>query len=309
MYRSRGFDETIAMTTRALSWKTLEWKLYFLRAQAEFDAKKNRATAVADFRRARFLEPNGYEVPFHEGIFWLNRRKPILAVTAWREALQRAGVRRAEIYGEMFFRSPADANFLGELTAIGAKDPNLILTGLDRVARERFENVCMKFRELNPDLRNFTPEQKEKLFALWAERGNLDELVRAVEMHPDWKASAWHGMAKYYANKRDYRSAVELTLQYAPPPVMPAPNESASLDSLHQQFRSDVNNFSIGYALFQKQMREDQVDDALATVRHFTALPEVPAYFYFLEAEAWAVKGNWERAWNTWLAFERARKK
>jgi hypothetical protein len=44
-------------------------------------------------------------------------------------------------------------------------------------------------------------------------------------------------------------------------------------------------------------MSEGKTDDALMTARHFTDLVSCPPYFHFLEAEAWAVKENWERAW------------
>ena len=91
MYRSKNLDETIAMTTRALSWTPLDRAPYFLRAQAQVDARKNRANALADFRRARFLEPNAFQVPFDEGMFWLRRREPILAITAWREGVTARG--------------------------------------------------------------------------------------------------------------------------------------------------------------------------------------------------------------------------
>lgn len=308
MYRSKNLDETIAMTTRALSWTPLDWAPYFLRAQAKVDARKNRADALADFRSARFLEPNAFQVPFDEGMFWLRRRESILAITAWREALQRAGARRLELYGDMFFNSPTNTGFLAELTAIGARDPDLALAALDRVPRDRFPFVCAKFLESDPDLRSFAPEQKDKLLTLWAERGDVEEFARGVEAHPGWRAAAWRGMAKYLASKQDYRTAVELTLQFAPPPLMPAPNETASLESLQQQFRADVSNFAVGCALYREQMRAHNVDDALATVRHFTALPSTPSYFYFLEVEAWAAKGNWERAWDSWLKFARANK-
>ena len=93
--RSRSFNETIAYTDRGLKWAPLDWQLYFLRALGKVGARKTTASAVDDFRRARFLEPNGFEVPFEEGNFWLSRR-PILAVTAWREALRRSGSRRPE---------------------------------------------------------------------------------------------------------------------------------------------------------------------------------------------------------------------
>jgi hypothetical protein len=48
------------------------------------------------------------------------------------------------------------------------------------------------------------------------------------------------------------------------------------------------------------------VDDALLTARHFSERPNSPAYFHFLEAQCWAEKQNWERAWNAWLAFQAA---
>ena len=142
MYRSKSFDESIAMTNGALAWAPLDWRLYFLRAGAEVDARKSRANAIGDFQRARFLEPNGYEVPFQEGIFWIDHREPILAITAWREALRRAGPRRLEVYGEMFFNAArADSNFIGELVALAANDPELVITGLDRIPREQF-TIC-----------------------------------------------------------------------------------------------------------------------------------------------------------------------
>jgi hypothetical protein len=116
-------------------------------------------------------------------------------------------------------------------------------------------------------------------------------------------------MARYYASKESFRTAVETTLQFATPPVLPTPNESVPLESLQRQFQADPNNFAVGYALYREQMRQAKLDDALATVRHFTALPTAPAYFHFLEVQSWAAKENWERAWNAWLAFERANKK
>jgi hypothetical protein len=35
-----------------------------------------------------------------------------------------------------------------------------------------------------------------------------------------------------------------------------------------------------------------------------TAQSDAPAYFHFLEAEAWAAKKNWERAWQSWQQYQ-----
>jgi hypothetical protein len=55
-------------------------------------------------------------------------------------------------------------------------------------------------------------------------------------------------------------------------------------------------------------MREGKIDEALMTARHFTDFASCPRYFHFLEAEAWAAKENWERAWKAWEKFQTARK-
>ena len=139
MYRSKSFDESIWMANTALTWAPLDWRLYFLRARAEVDARKSRVNALRDFQRARFLEPNSYEVPFEEGMFWINHREPILAITAWREALRRSGPRRVEVYGEMFFNIlRADPGFVGELVALAAKRSELVIAALDRIPRRAF---------------------------------------------------------------------------------------------------------------------------------------------------------------------------
>src|SRR5256885_5504708 len=99
--RGRNFVETIQRTTRALGWAPLRWQLYFLRALGEVGARAPIGQAVDDFRRARFLEPNVYEVPFEEGNAWVSASQPTLALTAWREALRRPGPQRPEGYRRM----------------------------------------------------------------------------------------------------------------------------------------------------------------------------------------------------------------
>ena len=147
------------MITRALSWTPLDWAPYFLRAQAKVDARKNRADALADFRRARFLEPNAFQVPFDRRTFRLRRREPILAITAWREALQRAGARRLEVYGDMFFHSPTNTSFLAELTAIGSPDPDLILAALIASPRDRSPRSSGEAPRTGSGLRSFRVKQ------------------------------------------------------------------------------------------------------------------------------------------------------
>src|SRR6266403_994256 len=303
--RESNFSEISALTTRALRWAPLDWQLYSARAIAEVELKQ-MTNAVDDFRRARFLEPIAYEVPLTEGNAWLPYR-PVLAVTAWREALRRAGPLRPGVYTSMLsdasLRSPEVSPIL---EAIGLNKHDLALPYLNRVSDASFNRALAQLVRNDPDLQSFSETEKLALFALWTERGDPEEISRAIEQHPDWLRYAWLGMAKYKASKNDFRAGYGLTQRYGEPVALPRVATNFSLQDLEKRFAAAPNNHGVGYELYRAQMQNGRVDDALLTARHFSEQPNSPAYFHFLEAQCWAEKQNWERAWNAWLAFQAA---
>jgi O-antigen ligase/tetratricopeptide (TPR) repeat protein len=302
--REGNYGETIALTTRALRWAPIDWQLYLARAIGEVELKQT-TNAVDDFRRARFLEPIAYEVPLAEGNAWLPYR-PMLAVTAWREALRRAGALRPEVYANMLsdasLRSPEVSPFL---EAIGLSEHDLALPYLDRLSNASFNRALTQLLRNDPNLRSFSETEKLALFAVWSERGDPEEISRGVEQHPEWLRYAWLGIAKHNASRNDFRAAYELTQRYGEPVAVPRVSNS-SLQDLEQRFAGAPNNYGIGYQLYRAQMQNGRVDDALLTASHFSERPNSPAYFHFLEAQCWAEKQNWERAWNAWQAFHAA---
>jgi Flp pilus assembly protein TadD len=306
--REGSYSETIALTTRALRWAPIDWQLYLARAIGEVELKQT-AKAVDDFRRARFLEPIAYELPLAEGNAWLPYR-PMLTVTAWRDALRRAGPLRPEVYANMLsdasLRSPEVSPFL---EAIGLSEHDLALPYLDRLSNASFNRALTQLLGNDPNLRSFSETEKLALFAVWSERGDPEEISQAVEQRPEWLGYAWLGMAKYKASKNDFRAAYELTQRYGEPVALPRVATNFSLQDLQNRFAAAPNNYGIGYELYRAQMQSGRVDDALLTARHFSERPNSPAYFHFLEAQCWARKQNWERAWNAWQAFRAAQTK
>ena len=113
-------------------------------------------------------------------------------------------------------------------------------------------------------------------------------------------------MAKYKASKRDFRAAYELTKRYGDPVALPLLATNLSLQDLQRRFHNAPYNDGIGYELYRAQMQNARVDDALLTASHFSERANSPAYFHFLEAQCWAEKQNWERAWNAWQQFQAA---
>jgi hypothetical protein len=303
--RERNFTETIAITTPALKWAPLDWELYFSRAIAEAELKQNEK-ALDDFRRARFLEQISYEIPLAEGNVWL-ASQPVLAATAWQEALRRAGPERVTVFSSMLTKASLRSREVSRILAeLGVSRHDLALPYLARISGAEFNRALAKVLENDPDLRSFSETEKLALFSFWSDRGDAAELSRATAQHPDWLPYAWLGVAKYDAGKKDFRAAYELTQRHGEPVALPRITPSASVQQLESRFRAAPDNYAIGYELYRAQMQSGRTDDALNTARHFSERANSPAYFRYLEAQCWAEKQNWERAWNAWLAFHSA---
>ena len=306
--RGRNFTETIQRSTVALNWAPLRWQLYFQRALGEVGARTPVAQAADDFRRARFLEPNVYQVPFEEGNAWVSASRPTLALTAWIEALRRAGPQRPGVYSSMLgIAYQSNSRLRDGLVEFGVLQPDLAPIVLEHSGGAQFMSAVRRFLDHDPTLQTMTTEAKIAFFAYWADRGDAAELVRAAEMHPDWMPFAWRGLAKYQASQKNFRAAVEMTRQYGTKPTLPPAAQNSSIDQLRQALHSSPDNYSLGFQLYHEQMQQGLVDEALVTIRHFTDLPGIPRYFHFLESEAWAAKQDWERAWKAREKFDAAK--
>jgi hypothetical protein len=161
------------------------------------------------------------------------------------------------------------------------------------------------FRD-EPTLSQFTPGQTERFFMLWARRDRLNDINQAVAAHPEWLRFAWREVARYHASQNDFAEAWRIVRRYAIPPVLPTEAVGVSIPQLEQKVYANPGGVADGYALYRAQMTAGRTDDALTTARHFAERAGAPAYFHFLEAEAWAAKQNWERAWQSLERYHRA---
>lgn len=306
--RSRNFAEAASLATRALEWTPLDWQLYFVRAVAEANQRTTQS-ALADFRRARFLEPNAYEVPLEEGKLWA-AIAPRLAINAWRETLRRAGPDRSEAYTQMLRHAEhTNPALISPLERLSRAHRELVFIYLSRLRGEEFNVAVAELLARDPNLATLDGDQRAQLVALWSERGDLDKLSAIIEQHPDWLPAASSGLAKYKAQHGDYRGATELALRFGRRPTLPQIGARNDAADLQKTVASDPTNYAAGYALCHYYREQHRIDDALEVARHFTALPRPPSYFYFLEAECWMERGDWERAWHAYQKFENALRK
>lgn len=182
-------------------------------------------------------------------------------------------------------------------------NPSLTITYLEN-AGGKFHEAIPVILARDPNLSEFNRAQKLRLFALWSQRDPLDDLVQAVAAHPEWSEFAWPGLARWHAAHQEWPAAWELVRQNAAPPPLPADTSAPPLPQLERQFYANPLDPAVGFALYRAQIAAGHTDDALATLRHFTARSDAPAYFYYLQAQTWAAKGNYERAWHSWQDYQ-----
>ena len=304
--RGYRYAEALAATDDGLRWAPLDGQLYFIRGVARIGVHEPMASALADFRRARFLEPSAYELPFEEGKVWLGSH-PTLALTAWREALRRRSPDAAGLYSQMFsLAKEYDTRVLAGLADLAADNPSLTITYLENLPTGELPAALGRLLKRDPALAQFDAAQKTRLFALWVRYEPLDDLARAVAAHPQWIEFAWPGMVGWHAARGEFEAAWQLIRRFATPPALPSAPLDLPLAQLQQKFHANPDDDAAGYALYHAQVLAGKTDDALATIQHFTAQPNAPAYFLYLQAEAWGAKQNWERAWKSWEEFQSA---
>src|SRR5947199_8506037 len=135
------------------------------------------------------------------------------------------------------------------LEAIGLKEHDLALPYLSRMSGARFNRALAELLRNDPDLRSFGETEKLALFAFWSERGDPEEISRAVEEHPDWLRYAWLGVAEYKASKNDFRAGYELTQRYGEPVALPLAAANFSLQDLKRLVQAAPNHYAFVYEL------------------------------------------------------------
>jgi len=246
--RGHRFEEAIAVTERGLEWAPLDWQLYFLRAFARIGLRESPARVLEDFRRARFLEPSAYQLPFEEGKAWLGWQ-PTLAISAWRDALQRSGPLQSKVYAQMLTEAKSrDAVVHQALHEYSAGRPDLTLNYLDDANDSQFEEALRALFARDPTLVQFTPGQTQRLFTMWSHRQLLDQLLATVATHPEWLKFAWPGVARYHAGRHEFAEAWALVRRYALPPVLPERATGDSIPQLEQKLYANPGDYASGRA-------------------------------------------------------------
>jgi tetratricopeptide (TPR) repeat protein len=300
---AQQYERVIELANRAQRIAPLAWNIYFERASAEAVTQPLLENAFKDFQVARFLQPNLADLYFKEGAVWMTADQPRLALEAWDRAL-RSSPQKAHDYfyrmTELVKHRPALQSALREISRVNM---DCLLLSLGLASKSEVDIEVSRLLASDPDLKSLSKKQLEGLFASWFQRGDRKRLLEGLHANPAWLQVGWRWLAENYASEGDYKLAYETVRQFETAPTLPTIESKLSLPQLEKDFLNSQYDTAKGIALYMAQVKNGNIDAALTTVRKLNALKESPKYLSHVEADLWAKKENWQKAWQAWVQY------
>jgi tetratricopeptide (TPR) repeat protein len=302
------YGDAIHHATQGLRIAPLDWQLYFSRAAAGVMDSPDDPLAIRDFARARHLEPSAAALPLDEGLTWLGRNAA-QTEAAWAEALRRSPRNATGLYDQMLLAAWRRPEIRDPLWRLTGSDARLKLMFFRIAERPEFTEKLGDLLASDPSLRIFTPGQLRELFLIWAAKGDRTSLERHLEASPKWLDVGGDWLAEFEAGQRKFQRACEIARRQWPAPALPPLTVTRSLAQLEREFQLRPQDIPAGIALYAGQIKAQQPEAALTTLRQLLGLPKCPAYVGYLEAELLAKLGRWEEAWTAWKRYASLREK
>ncbi len=288
----------------ALKITPLDWHLYFQRAYAETFTPGELSRAGADFNTVRVMQPKWVRPCYDEGATWLAAGQPDLCLDAWGEALKRAAPDEARaIYHDMVSGSISNDLVHEGLLELAGKRIDYLLIFLRDATPDDTRKIISDVLSTDPTLKALSPEQQQKFFAAWWTEGDRAEFLRLLAANPSWISTGWEPLADSYADHKDFEDAWETIAHYAPPPIIPDLRTHIPVQELQQAFYQQNDNLAAGMALYSKQEKMGDIQEALITLHEMEKIKNCPGYVFYLEAKIWAAKQQWELAWDAWQNY------
>ncbi|MBV8969914.1 MAG: O-antigen ligase family protein [Verrucomicrobia bacterium] len=259
----RDFEQVEKLASRALTRAPLNWSLYVTRGYANVYEKK-LLQAIADFRRALFLEPKMAVVPFEEGRAWIGVNVP-MAVAAWKECLKRSsGNERNDYFRQILDVSANDERLLEATLRLSDGDPALALVAL-RSGRGDSQTL----RLLEQEKPKLDPEQ-----------------IRVVLKAEARKAAA----------EKDFQQAYELARRAVRD--IPFPNrQQRSEQACRIALIENPGDISAAFDLCLVLEAEKRHDEAVSVLDSVCRNRNCPAYLQLMKADCLASLMQWPAAW------------
>ena len=274
----------------------LSWEAYFVRAETSLKLGLPSSQALADFARARALEPNVANYCMIEAQLWL-RFDPMMAVPAWREALRREKSEDTTRYDQMLQAAQLHPELRPAVRDLATR-ARLMLGYLATTQGLEFQDTLNALIGQFPQLEGMTSYQRQRLFYVWRERGNRTELVKALQANDEWLKDGWVVLADELAAQGQRKEAFEVAQRFVVTSMNLTTDPSVKLEQLEREFLFAPSDPQRGFRLYIAQREAKLLDAAVLTLTKMAAQPNAPKHVNFELGRVHALMENYDKAWD-----------
>ena len=288
---SGAFDHA----NRAIAVAPANWEPYFLRAQAALKLGHPDNEAMADFGRARYLEPHVTQICMAEAATWLIY-SPANALPAWREALQRDPPLSIYLYRVMLDSLGPHPELRPAVQDLANK-PGLLVIYLSTATGPEIGQTLQLILQRYPALEGMTGSERQLVVNRWQSSGDKAQLAAFLSSHPALEPDTWQTRAQMLADEGKFEAAFRLLQQYVHPPMSAMADQALGLSQLERDFQLYPSDAKRGLCLYAAQRDRGLWDAAFTTLNKIASLPGRPRHVYFEMATLQAQKGDYPKAW------------
>lgn len=298
---SKRYSNALEKCGQALKFAPTCWYLYFYQGIANMECSRDNE-ALESFRQARALAPQFSSIRLQEGKLWL-RNRPETALAVWVEALRLSDKVTSDLNWMLSRSKNIDLVWNG-LREFAKQTPSTFLTYLHVAKDEDFKSDYQWVVNGKLDLKKFTAVQTKEFINLVTDRANKGDTINFLESDPNLIKYSWRWLAQANADKGDYQKAFKIVRKEGFSPSTLGENSIKSLSELKYDFQMNPYDTRAGLILLDRQMKMHLSTEALETIEMIKKGPKISPTVYFFEADAHAVKEDWENAWKAWVHYE-----
>jgi O-antigen ligase len=307
---SGNYASGLQQADKWIDLRPLDWRAYFQRAALTLSESGALGEAAADFRRARFVEPNIGVVAFKEGFAWLpydtNR-----VIAAWREVFFREVEKRESVFRSMLAEAKRKPDLMAGLARLSELDPYYRAYFLNYQSGDYFMQELAHDLENNPRLAQFSRQQRTSILKNWIRQGDRKAVETFLEKNGPSLNQAWWLWSLLRREQANFEDAVQIIRENTEPPALPELSiEGVATERLVREFSVMPGDLLKGTTLLQRYIDEGN----FRKVREITetmmaAQRQVPPYVFYWHAESYfqlqdyieswyAYEKYFERLWN-----------
>ncbi|MGE9293208.1 MAG: O-antigen ligase family protein [Puniceicoccales bacterium] len=302
--RTRDAEAILGVLDRAIDFDPMGWWYYSSRATTRLNLQRDSKGALADFRRARFLDKTSSEVSFYEGKVWLNYDNRN-AMAAWRDALNREDPNRQDLFRKMLEAAHTSPRFQPSLAMLTRFDDDFRYAYLMQANDRDFQREIPNDVLISPKLENFTPAQRQELLEKWALRGDRVAFLEYLDANPGIVPEEWYYRAVAEAGEGHYETAVADFAPHLTPPKVVRSRQyiGVSMEENERVYNSSPGDIVRGMILLDMQGRAGNDRGAIRTANLMLKQRHVPAGVYYWKGEALRQQGEYKQAWEAWSTY------